>query len=562
MSHVFASDNIGKRAVRATSPARRPRPLADRHEREADAIAARMTRSEAQASPPARLQPVDARAGSALSDAPVAVTDVLRTPGRPLDAASRGYFEPRFGRDFADVRVHDDAGAAHSARSMSARAYTSGSHVVFAAGRHAPHTSAGRELMAHELSHVVQQRNASTDTARVQCAPEESAADVDNDAWLSIGVSVTTLPGQTASHSTSFQAGASAVDLSGATLYTGDVFDIAATDPAGDAADTALVVLPFELEATAQSTPTRTQLRVVGGPATGAAPIRVKLSLLIGSASEVVQLTLAIHAPPSTADVTPESMERNEQALTDLKADRRRARRDHRALPGAERRARRKERREERRGFRRQRRDLLEQRDTLERRHGGCDLEDLRLVEAALARAIAVSDAALGRLGRNAGSDPAVKTAMASYFKLSDDLWATQAPGAITRVRDTLATARNSMASASPTQFSCQGPTSDCDDTTGAFVTQHDRGSPPGLVTLCPLWLSGTGLKFDPATGLPDNRAYALLHEFAHLSGATTGGKERYVSGATWKHVSAADAVKMADAYAAIAWTLGAGGGP
>lgn len=559
MSHAFASEPAVTRTPRAVLPARGSRRMGDRHEREADATAARMVRADAPAPVSTTLQPIDARAGSALSETPAAVADVLRTPGRPLDTASRGYFEPRFGRDFAHVRVHDDADAAHSARSMSARAYTAGAHVVFGAGRHAPHTSVGRELMAHELTHVVQQDSASMGAGRVQCAPEEPSSEISNAPWQSLGVSVTTLPGQSASYSAAFQAGVSAIDLSGATLYTGDVFDLAATSPEGDVADTSVLSLPAELEATAESTPTRPQLRVLTGPATGAAPINVKLSIRIGSAPEAVEVTLSIHAPPAQADVTPESMERNEQALSDLKADRRRARREHRALPAAERRARREERRDERRGFRQQRRELLEQRDKLESRHGGCDLDHLRLVEAGLARAIDVSGAALGRLGGNAASDPSVKTALASYFKLSDELWATHAPSVIARVRDTLATARNSMAGASPTQFSCQGPTSDCDDTTGAFVTQNDRGSPANLVTLCPLWLSGTGLKFDPASGMPDNRAYALLHEFVHLSGATTGGKEQYVSSGAWKHVSFADAAKMADAYAAVAWTLGAG---
>ncbi len=80
------------------------------------------------------------------------------SPGRPLDAATRGFFESRFSQDFGQVRIHTDSGAAESARMLDAKAYTAGPNVVFAAGEYAPHTGAGRRLLAHELTHVVQQQ--------------------------------------------------------------------------------------------------------------------------------------------------------------------------------------------------------------------------------------------------------------------------------------------------------------------------------------------------------------------------------------------------------------------
>jgi len=80
--------------------------------------------------------------------------------GRPLDSATRAFFEPRFGTDFSHVRVHTDSHAAASARSVNALAYTVGHDVVFGAGQYAPQTSEGRHLLAHELTHVVQQRRA------------------------------------------------------------------------------------------------------------------------------------------------------------------------------------------------------------------------------------------------------------------------------------------------------------------------------------------------------------------------------------------------------------------
>ena len=77
--------------------------------------------------------------------------------GSPLAAALRADLEPRYGHDFSAVRVHDDGAADRDAQALRARAYTSGSDIVFAAGAHAPDSSAGRRLLAHELAHVVQQ---------------------------------------------------------------------------------------------------------------------------------------------------------------------------------------------------------------------------------------------------------------------------------------------------------------------------------------------------------------------------------------------------------------------
>lgn len=90
-------------------------------------------------------------------EAPGIVRDVLRSPGQPLDGTTRAFFEPRFGYDFSQVRVHADAEAAASARAVNASAFTSGKHLVFADGRYAPHASAGQRLLAHELTHTIQQ---------------------------------------------------------------------------------------------------------------------------------------------------------------------------------------------------------------------------------------------------------------------------------------------------------------------------------------------------------------------------------------------------------------------
>ena len=103
----------------------------------------------------------------ALRSAPASVGAALSGPGRPLDAATRAFFEARLDTDLSAVRIHDDATAAVSARDVAAQAYTVGRDVVFGAGRYQPSNAAGRALLAHELAHVVQQTSGRT-TPRIQ----------------------------------------------------------------------------------------------------------------------------------------------------------------------------------------------------------------------------------------------------------------------------------------------------------------------------------------------------------------------------------------------------------
>jgi hypothetical protein len=91
------------------------------------------------------------------SAVPLIVHEVLSSPGQSLDAGMRAFMEPRFGHDFSQVRVHTGDRAAESARAVNALAYTVGRDVVFGTGQYEPGTSEGRSLLAHELTHVVQQ---------------------------------------------------------------------------------------------------------------------------------------------------------------------------------------------------------------------------------------------------------------------------------------------------------------------------------------------------------------------------------------------------------------------
>ncbi|GGA88555.1 eCIS core domain-containing protein [Puia dinghuensis] len=90
-------------------------------------------------------------------EAPPLVQDVIASAGRPLDEETRAFFEPQFGYSFANVRLHTDGRASASAQSVNALAYTVGQDIVFRSGQYNPSTPAGRHLLAHELTHVIQQ---------------------------------------------------------------------------------------------------------------------------------------------------------------------------------------------------------------------------------------------------------------------------------------------------------------------------------------------------------------------------------------------------------------------
>jgi hypothetical protein len=83
-----------------------------------------------------------------------------RGRGAPLDPGLRDHMSGALGHDFADVRVHDDALASTLAQSVQARAFTTGADIFFARGEYQPAAASGRELLAHELTHVIQQRGA------------------------------------------------------------------------------------------------------------------------------------------------------------------------------------------------------------------------------------------------------------------------------------------------------------------------------------------------------------------------------------------------------------------
>ena len=111
--------------------------------------------------------------------------------GAPLPASERSFFEPRFGRDLSGVRIHSGGKADEASRSINARAFTLGSDITFARGEYRPGTGQGRRLLAHELTHTVQQERALTlrrrwDRATTECAGQPATSSGEQQRWINV----------------------------------------------------------------------------------------------------------------------------------------------------------------------------------------------------------------------------------------------------------------------------------------------------------------------------------------------------------------------------------------
>jgi len=159
---------LQRRAVHVSEPG-------DRYEQEADRVAEQVMRMpeqtiqhqvksekegvvqrKATANSITPLQP-SSTGQDQVSEVPPIVDEVLRSPGQPLDSATKAFMEPRFGHDFGKVRLHTDDKAGRLTRSLDANAFTVGFNIVFAKDLN-PANTKGKHLLAHELTHVIQQR--------------------------------------------------------------------------------------------------------------------------------------------------------------------------------------------------------------------------------------------------------------------------------------------------------------------------------------------------------------------------------------------------------------------
>jgi len=155
----------------------------DIYEQEADRIANQVTRVPAPAAIQLDVKSISSslqlktavQADFEPTAAPPGVEEVLRAPGQSLDAATRTYMDLRFGHDFSCVRIHSGSAAAQSAKELHAKAYTSGNNIVFDSGRYTPGTAEGDRLLAHELTHTIQQtggRRASGHRGKLSHSPQ------------------------------------------------------------------------------------------------------------------------------------------------------------------------------------------------------------------------------------------------------------------------------------------------------------------------------------------------------------------------------------------------------
>lgn len=147
-------------------------PLEQEADRVADQVMAAPIHSAVSNSPPC-IQRYSGQASGRDDAVPTSVDRVLASSGRPLQLLLRQEMEQRFGYDFSRVRVHSGAAAEQSARDIQAKAYTFGNHIVFNSGKFAPSNSDGKRLLAHELTHVVQQNDLTVKT--IARAPDPNA---------------------------------------------------------------------------------------------------------------------------------------------------------------------------------------------------------------------------------------------------------------------------------------------------------------------------------------------------------------------------------------------------
>ena len=165
-NHTIAGGECAECAKKTSGLRRKPTigasndPLEREADRVAEQVTAAPTHSVVSSSTP-RIQRHTGQTSAQPEKAPASVERVLGSAGRPLDIALRKDMESRFGHDFSQVQVHLGAAAEQSAREVNANAYTVGQNIVFGAGRFAPNLHEGRRLIAHELTHVMQQTGGS-----------------------------------------------------------------------------------------------------------------------------------------------------------------------------------------------------------------------------------------------------------------------------------------------------------------------------------------------------------------------------------------------------------------
>ena len=156
VNQVLRSDTGNAARIQAKLTINAPE---DQYEQEADRVAEQVIQMKVKPYETEDLVQQKSRQQSNVSGTSVSNSFLHQLgPGQPLSPSTRAFFEPRFGSDFANVRVHTATCGSDVAHSVAAHAFTVGSDIVFDRGKYTPHTPQGQKLLAHELTHVVQQR--------------------------------------------------------------------------------------------------------------------------------------------------------------------------------------------------------------------------------------------------------------------------------------------------------------------------------------------------------------------------------------------------------------------
>jgi len=167
---------------------------ADACEQEADAVADKLTQSSTMLALVNNFfrpveTPVQRKEGMEASGETENYIGSLSNKGRALSDNEKGFFEPAFGHDFSNVKLHTDAEANVSAKGINAKAYTTGNNIVFGPGQYQPGNSEGNRLLAHELTHVIQQQQVQQAIQRER----ELTADESKDCLAKVDAAITSL---------------------------------------------------------------------------------------------------------------------------------------------------------------------------------------------------------------------------------------------------------------------------------------------------------------------------------------------------------------------------------
>jgi hypothetical protein len=484
-------------------------------------------------------------------------------------------FEPRFGRSLSYVRLHDGPDAQALSRRIAARAVTHGADILFAPGQLNEVSTEGRRLLAHEITHTVQQ--GATTTLRRAPAPESDAPDLVQPHEVTMIVLENPTGART---NITYVNNEDGLFTFYRPIYPRDSIFI---ELESNFSDIEHVVGPiavrFETEGQFERSDPggpdpQLTLRVLAAPEE---ETEARLYLSAPNVAGEMEMVFNIGIVPLDIDPVQDLRLRKRAERRSLRRAQRDARRALRAERRAddddrdlraEMRALRRQQRTERQTFRKGRRQALseareERADEIEAAraaHGkhACTRSQRSNVSEAMGSAISRLDSALSHIRPSEPPDKYRMEKLEECFKIDP---ATASPAELTRIQtravDILNIARTSMLLSDPALVRCGAEPGECRPGAAAFVTDRVRGNP---VTICQIWLDDNMIveatKLEPGT----ERIYTLIHEFCHLAGVTDQSDEVYLHEKAWASLDSATAQTMAEAYAAFAWYMSSPG--